>query len=157
MVLGSTLNGKEATLPIGSVDWVEDGMLLGPVRELGDDRYEVDVRNQFFHGAHPLGWIRDLTVTIDGRAAEDLHLVIRDQAVPLALVRTTTDIWWYPREIAALRFHISGLPRGARARIGCRFAVSTFFFTPAIDRDDHYPSMRLDLSGEFPRVPVRTP
>lgn len=138
-------------MPIGSVDWIEDGMLQGDLRELGNNHYQFDVRNQFFHGAHPIGWIRDIEVTMNGIAADDVAFTVRGQRVPLDLVRSTSDIWWYPLEVANVSFALPETPEPADdADITCRFAVSTFFFTPAIDRDDRYPTMSLPLRRRLP-------
>lgn len=138
-------------MPIGSVDWIEDGMLHGNLRALPDNHYEFDVRNQFFHGAHPLGWIRNIEVTMNEVAAGDVALTVRGQRVPLDLVRTTSDIWWYPLEVASVSFALPVAPEPTDdAEITCRFDVSTFFFTPAIDRDDLYPTMSLPLRRRLP-------
>lgn len=133
-------------MPIGSVDWIARGMLQPELRRAGDHLLEFDVRNQFFHGAHPLGWIRDIQVAVDGESATDVSVILRGQAVPLGLVRTTADIWWYPREIATLRFHLDGDVLDAQPAVSCRFELSTFFFTPMIDHADRYPTMTLHLS-----------
>ncbi|MGX9885529.1 hypothetical protein [Streptomyces sp. NPDC002276] len=139
-------------MPIGSVDWIEDGMLQGELRQ-EDGRYSFDVRNQFFHGAHPLGWVRSITVTVDGVQAHDISLTVRGQRLPLELLRATSDIWWHPREVATVGARLPEPVRSREPYVECTFKVSTFFFTPAIDREDRYPTMSLDLRR---RLSLRT-
>lgn len=141
-------------MPIGSVDWIEEGMLLDELRAVGKDEYEIEVRNQFFHGAHPVGWIRDLNVEVGETQAVDVRFVVRGQSLPIDLVRVTPDIWWYPREVATIRFRAPGITEFRPSLVACTFDVSTFFFTPVVDRDGRYPTMRLRLEREM--VPVAT-
>lgn len=143
-------------MPIGTVDWVAEGMMSADIIELpartGHDhpyRYELPIRNQFFHGSHPLGWVRSLELEVDGVAIglDDVEFVIRSQAIPAPLMPTITDIWWQPRERAALRFRLAGPLDGGVHDVRCVFRVSTFFFTPEIDIADQYPTMTLELTA----------
>lgn len=138
-------------MPIGTVDWVADGMMTSDIVPAEQGRYDLPIRNQFFHGSHPLGWVRHIELTVAGEAipAEQTQFVIREQTIPLQLMRTVTDIWWQPREIAFLRF-LPTKPLGpGRHDVECTFRLSTFFFTPEIDVDDRYPVMTLRLAARL--------
>jgi len=135
-------------MPIGTVDWVADGMMTSDLVPLEHGRYDLPIRNQFFHGSHPLGWVRRIALTVAGETipTERIKFVIREQPIPLQLMRRVTDIWWQPREIAFLRFR-PAQPLGSGVhQVECTFRLSTFFFTPEIDVDDLYPVMTLHLS-----------
>lgn len=140
-------------MPIGTVDWVADGMMSSDIIETANEpgRYELPIRNQFFHGSHPLGWVRSLSLTIDGRPieVEQMDFVIRSQAVPVPLMPTIRDIWWQPREIAHLRFRSDRPLSTGLHDVEAVFNVSTFFFTPEIDTDDQYPTMTLRLAASL--------
>lgn len=144
-------------MPIGTVDWIAEGMLDAPLvnvatrsgRSIG---VALPVRNQFFHGSHPLGWVRGVELALDGLpVAEDrLGLVLRGQRLTIPQVRDTTDIWWQPRETAHVLVDTPGGLAGGRHLVELTMHLSTFFFTPMIDRDDRYPTMTMRLSARLP-------
>jgi hypothetical protein len=144
-------------MPIGTVEWIGTGMLLGPLTNMVDERTgrasgcSFRLRNQFFHGSHPLGWVRRLRVSIDDEElpASAVALRIRGQAFPSAQVPSIADVWWQPREIVVIEVdRPGGLAAGEHA-VACGLELSTFFFTPAIDRQDRYPTMPLHLEARM--------
>jgi hypothetical protein len=143
-------------VPIGSVNWIEEGMLgteLTRVHRDGDVAgFAFTLRNQFFHGSHPLGWIRRLAVDVDGRtmAPESVRFVLREQSIPSPLIPQIADIWWQPTEVATIVVHQPGGLAPGQHIVGCELAMSTFFFTHVIDRWDVYPSSHLRLEASMP-------
>jgi hypothetical protein len=144
-------------VPVGSVNWIEEGMLGTVLRKViseGSDAgegFEFDLTNQFFHGLHPLGWIRRLEVEIDGIGipVEALTFIIRNQPIPMSLVPKISDIYWQALEPVSIRFWVPGTLSAGKHQVTCRLSVSTYIFTPDIDRNDLYPTTDLALQGEL--------
>lgn len=144
-------------MPIGTVDWIAEGMLGAPLVNVESSErtllgFAVPVRNQFFHGAHPLGWLRGVELSLDSHHISESHLavVLRGQWLTIPQVRVTSDIWWQPRETAHI---LADLPAGATAgshHVELTMHLSTFFFTPLIDRDDRYPTITMRLAAQLP-------
>jgi hypothetical protein len=143
-------------MPAGSTYCIAEGMLRGPLQNypspdaMGGNYVTFDLRNQFLHPNHPLGWIRKLDIAIDGEviSAAGSFFVLRRQWFPLSHLRTITDVWWYMGEMATVYLKHPRLTSGPHA-ISCRFAVSLFVNTPKIDLDDLWPSLPQDVSAEL--------
>jgi hypothetical protein len=136
-------------VPIGSVNWIEQGMLPAKAETHPDD-WRFALRNQFFHGTHPLGWIRRIGVAVGGAwlADDEFTFELRGQQLTPAQLPSIVDIWWHPREIAWIR--IAGSPPNTpTASIRVQLHLSTFFFTPVVDLEDRYPTMTADLAAEL--------
>jgi len=150
-------------MPVGTVNWIEEGMLGSTIRAVSSPGpetaseipgFEFGLTNQFFHGLHPLGWIRSLRVYLDGVEipANALTLVIRDQPIPVTLVPRVSDIYWQPLETVTIRVEGEQPPATGAHVLTCSLAVSTFIFTPEIDRADLYPATELRLTREVSLV-----
>jgi len=145
-------------MPVGTVNWIEEGMLgstiravSSPVQETAEiPGFEFGLTNHFFHGLHPLGWIRSLRVYLDEAEipANAITLVIRDQPIPVTLVPQISDIYWQPLETVTIRVEGGQPPATGAHVLTCSLAVSTFIFTPEIDRADLYPATELRLTRE---------
>ena len=143
-------------MPAGSTYCIREGMVAGPLRNLdldADGRIDhvcFSVRNQFLHPGHPLGWIRSLTVTIDGTTArsDDLSFVLRGQWIAVQYMPTVSDIWWHMRERAEIYVRSQGVRAGPH-RVDIAFDLSLQMHTPAVDRDDIWPALRQSLSVEL--------
>ena len=111
-------------MPAGSAYCIEEGMITGALRNVdldGDgvtDHLCFRLRNQFLHPDHPLGWIRRLTVAVDGVAAcpSDLHFVLRGQWIAVEHMPTISDIWWHMREVAEVYMRSKGVRSGTSPR-----------------------------------------
>ena len=145
-------------MPIGTVDWIAEGMLEAPLVNCGNGPggqplgVAIPVRNQFFHGSHPVGWVRDIELDLDGHRPERdaLSLVLRGQRLSIPQMRHAVDIWWQPREVAHIVVDLpGGLAVGTHA-VELTMHLSTFFFTPVIDRDDRYPTIAMRLGARLP-------
>jgi len=147
-------------MPAGSRFWIEKGMLSDTVRNVdtdGDgkvDHFCFTVRNQFLHPNHPLGWIRKLTVTVDGRTipGNQAHFVVRGQRISVEDVPTITDIWWYMREEAEIYVASNGLSAG-RHRVTCTFEICAFIhaqlYGAILDKENIYPRLTANMSSEM--------
>lgn len=143
-------------MPAGSQFCIAEGMLSAHlVRTLvgsagGVCHYSFQIRNQFLHPNHPLGWIRRMTVALNNIQLDpgEVHFVLRGQQVALSDVPTISDIWWYMREVAQIHFRAKPLPPG-RHEVQVGFDVSTFSQTPAIDRKDRHRTLHQSLSANL--------
>lgn len=146
-------------MPVGTVNWIEEGMLgstISAVSGLGSEMapgipgFEFGLTNQFFHGLHPLGWIRTLRIYLDDVEipANAVTLIIRDQPIPVTLAPEISDIYWQPLETVTIRVEGKEPPTTGTHVLTCELAVSTFIFTPEIDRADLYPATELRLTRE---------
>lgn len=143
-------------MPAGSTYWIREGMLDGKLENVDLDHDGVvdhvcfSIRNQFMHPNHPLGWIRDFRVCIDGAEMprEEVCFVVRDQWVGTAEMRTITDIWWHMREKATIYVGSGELAPG-KHRVECSISISLHVNTPTIDREDLWPWLTLDLSADL--------
>jgi hypothetical protein len=146
-------------MPVGTVNWIEEGMLGGTIRAVSGPEVEIasEIRgfefgltNQFFHGLHPLGWIRNLRIYFDAVEipTSAITLVIRDQPIPMTLVPKISDIYWHPLETVTIRVESKQPLTTGTHVLTCELAVSTFIFTPEIDRADLYPATELRLTRD---------
>jgi hypothetical protein len=142
-------------MPAGSAYCIADGMLGDALRNVdtdGDgiiDHVSFSIRNQFLHPDHPLGWIRQLRVLLDGEVVppDQMFFVLRGQWVQVTHIRTIRDIWWHMREVAEIYIRSSGITPGDH-RIDVSFDVSLHVHTPNVDLDDLWPTLRQHLSRE---------
>ena len=141
-------------MPIGSVDWIEKGMLDGKlaVHQTEDDKffYDFTVRNKFFHGSQPQGWIRRIHVSLDGNELpeENIVFILRDQKFDLSTVRNLTDIWWQIGEEAVIRIRLDNPIDKKSCSLKCVFNLSTLFFVPIVDKKDEFGTMYLTLEED---------
>jgi hypothetical protein len=145
-------------MPVGSTFWNAEGMLHGEIENIGGPAgrgitgYRLRVRNQFFHGSHPLGWIRKIDVAMDGEpvAAEHLFLVVRHQWISVREVPTICDVWWRIGETAFLYVMSSGgLPLGDHD-VALELTVTTLGHVPVVDWMGLYPTAGLTLNARLP-------
>lgn len=143
-------------MPAGTSYIIPEGM-LGPALQNVDvdgdgivDHVRFTLRNQFLHPNHPLGWIRRLTVAVDGEvvAPTDMFFVVRGQWIGVAHLPTIADIWWQMREEAEVYIRHPGIASGAHS-VDVGFDVSMYGHTPSVDRENRYPVLHQALSGEM--------
>jgi len=144
-------------MPAGASLCIPEGMLGTVLHNVDVDRdgrvdhVRFTIRNQFLHPDHPLGWIRRLTVAVDGTPADpsDVFVVLRGQWIGAAQIPTIREIWWEMRELAEVHIrHDGGLPAG-RHRVEVGFDVSLYAHTPGIDDADRYPRLHQTLAAEM--------
>lgn len=141
-------------MPVGKIYWLERGMLgaeLENVDQNGDgtiDFVRFTIKSSFIHAVHPIGFIRKLEVTVDGKEipTDDLFFVIRKNWIPVRYVPTISDIWWNTGEYAHIYMKRSGgLPVGEH-EVSCRMEFSSLFNTRTVDYDDFSRHMPMTLS-----------
>ena len=143
-------------MPAGSNYCIAEGMLQGPLRNVdldGDgavDHVELFCRNQFLHPNHPLGWIRRLSISVDGETMPLNRTVfgLRGQKFAMEFLPTVTDVWWYMGERASLYLRIPPLSAGSHS-VACSFTISLFVHSPKVDLTDLWPTLRQDVAAEL--------
>jgi hypothetical protein len=114
------------------------------------DGYQFDVTNRFFHGDHPLGWMRRFEIAVDGSPIDSAStfLVVRGQMIAAWQVPQIVDIWWHACERASVFIHVpGGLAPGAH-EVMFRVDFGSFF-TPLVDVDDLRPTSRCELRARL--------
>ena len=142
-------------MPAGSTYCIAEGMLREPLQNypspgaMGGNYVTFDLRNQFLHPNHPLGWIREL-----GIRSTVKHVRSRIIFRAASAVVSSEPSAHHHRCLVAHGgdrdplFEPSTVGRGRHA-ISCRFAVSLFVNTPKIDLDDLWPSLPQEISAEL--------
>jgi hypothetical protein len=135
-------------MPAGKASCISEGMLGGlenvDVDKDGTtDHYRFSIRNQFLHPNHPLGWIRQFGVAVDGQAvpSNSIQFVVRNQWIAAEKLPTIADIWWSMREIAEIYVPSIGLEPGSH-RVEVSFDISLFAQTSSLDRENKRATLR---------------
>ena len=98
-------------MPAGSSFLISEGMLGDRLYRSTDDwhgtikdYYWFEIRNQGLHAVHPLGWIRRLTIDVNGVLIPDcsVYFVLRGQWIPASFLKEIQDIYWYFCEVARI-------------------------------------------------------
>lgn len=76
-------------------------------------------------------------------------MLVRGQAFAAVQVPSIADVWWQPREIVAIEVERPGGLAAGEHSLVCGLDLSTFFFTPAIDRGGLYPTIPLRLQARM--------
>ena len=111
------------------------------------DHIRFGMKSSFIHADHPLGWIRNIEVSVDGEEVpeEEIYFVVRDNWVPLSCIRTISDIWWKMAETAYVTIkRPGGIPKGSH-KITCAMEFSTLFNTRTVDYHDFSRKLRMTL------------
>lgn len=143
-------------MPAGSAYCIPQGMLGSTIENVDldndgvVDHFKFEIRNQFLHPSHPLGWIRNLSISLEGieLSPELIGFVLRGQWIAVEKLPTISDIWWHMREIAEIYVPSAGL-EARKHRIDVAFEVSLFVHTPSIDRQGLWPTLRQHLTNEM--------
>ena len=144
-------------MPAGSKYWISEGMLGTEIYNVDNDHdgcidhVRFSLKNKFLHPNHPLGWIRKITVVIDGQEMdpENTCFVLRDQFIPLKYVPTIRDIWWGGTETAWIHAKSCGLRAGEEHRVQCTMEVSLMVHNKNIDRKDEYGRLICELEEKM--------
>jgi hypothetical protein len=130
-------------MPAGQKYWMDEGAFDGKLRYgNAGSSYPGEIgfifRNNCLHAVRPIGSIRKLTVTFDGKeiAQEDAFIILRGQRIRFKELPTITDIWWNVREDADIRFVPETLPSPGSHEVSVRVEISHLQNTRIVDRKD---------------------
>lgn len=108
----------------------------------GDGNYYcLTIRNHILHSAHPLGWIREFKVLIDGKEVPpaQLFFVLRGQWICAEQMPTITELYWTIDEEAEIYIKTQKeLQQGIHDMTVC-FSVSGLEGTRVLDMEDRWP------------------
>jgi len=99
-------------MPAGTSFIISEGMISSTIKEVetAERNYIcIDIRNHLLHAVHPLGWMREINLKVDGKTIpkQNIYFVLRGQWVNVEFMHTIQDIYWYIAEPAQL--FIAGL------------------------------------------------
>lgn len=117
------------------------GTVLENVDENRDgvfDHARFSVRCSFIHAVHPLGFIRKLGVTVDGKAygPDEIIFVLRKNWVSARYIPTISDIWWNIGEVAHIYLVTPGGVAPGEHQVAFTMEISTLFHTRTVDHED---------------------
>ena len=144
-------------MPAGASYWIKEDMLSDKLYNADTDHDgRIDhiyftVKDKFLHPNHPLGWVRKITVLIDGKPVdqEDICFVIRGQWIPLKYMPTIRDIWWHMREDAALYIKSEGLIPNEIHTVDCDLFISLMVHTQNLDSTDIFSCLHCSLTSNM--------
>lgn len=145
-------------MPAGSVYWIEEGMMADKLTAAGSatsgavGQASFSIRNQFLHASHPLGWIRKLSVHLDGTEVrpDSIHFELRGQRIRAPEIPGITDIWWMIREVAQVHIEHDVLRIGETHAVQCTMEISLNTNTRTADVFDLFPRLTLKLQRNLP-------
>lgn len=145
-------------MPAGSIYWIEKEMLgdrlnntacthLGKTEDYGC----FEVRSYFIHSVHPLGFFREMGVTVDGETmdVDDLFFVVRGNWVPARYMPTISDIWWNQSESAWIYIRRSGGFAPGRHEVELHMKLQSLFNTKTLDTKQISVPMPMNLKKEM--------
>jgi len=144
-------------MPAGQRYWVEEGILGNQITNVDTnndgkmDHYCFAIINKFLHAKHPLGWIRNVTLKIDGQTIRNdkAYFVLRGQWISLKHMPTVTDIWWNLVEKAEIYVEKEdGLEQGRHA-VECNLELSLHENTRTVDVKDAWQRLDMNISSEM--------
>ena len=156
---GQKYNRKEEIImPAGSIYWIEKGMmgdrLINEACTHLDQTEEFayfEIHSYFIHSVHPLGFFREMGVTVDGKKmnVDDLFFVVRGNWVPARYMPTISDIWWYQSETARIYIrHPGGFSPGPHT-VELSMTLQSLFNTKTLDVKNISVPMRMSLKKEM--------
>lgn len=86
-------------MPAGTSYLVKEGMFGKKISREKRNReqfYKFEMKNNFLHAVHPLGWFRKIEVEIDGACIpqEEAFLVLRKQWFRVSDISTVSEVFW---------------------------------------------------------------
>lgn len=134
-------------MPAGSQFLIEEGMLGKTLRNetiqeaAPTDYFWFEIRNQFLHAVHPLGFIRKLEIEVDGRPVcpRDIYFVLRGQWVRSDHLPGISDIYWYIGESARIYIRKDGGIAPGNHTLRCTIVASRLDQTMILDTRSIWP------------------
>lgn len=144
-------------MPAGQKYWIEEGTLGNQITNVDvdndgkPDHYCFTIINKCLHAKHPLGWIRNVTLKIDGQKISNnkAYFVLRGQWISLKHMPTITDIWWNLIEEAEIYVEKEGGLEQGSYIVECNLELSLHVNTLTVDVKDVWPRLYTNLSSEM--------
>lgn len=141
-------------MPAGTSYTFKEGMLSPMIKKESADgrkyRY-IEVKNQFLHATHPLGWIRRLELELDGERidSEQVYFVIRGQWFLATTLHTIEEVFWHITEPARIYFPDEEEMPKTSHHVKCMFVLSMLEDPQILDRNDQWPDRTEFVEGEL--------
>lgn len=140
-------------MPAGTSYTFKEGMLSPEMKRKqlmnGEECFELEVKNQFLHAVHPLGWIKQIVLQIDQTLVneKDIYFVLREQWFAAETLHTITEVYWHLSESARICFKTAGLANGAHY-VKCTFKLSMLEDPQILDMKNLWPLRIEYVDGE---------
>lgn len=130
-------------MPAGTSYLVKEGMFgrrMTCEQREGEKYYRFEMKNNFLHAVHPLGWFKHIEIQIDGVLIpeEEAFLVLRNQWFRVSDIHTISEVFWNLCEPLAV--YIKGgweLALGVH-KVKVTFRTSLLEDTRILDLDGKY-------------------
>lgn len=127
-------------MPAGTSYLVKEGMFGKKIsrRKAGEENYYAfEMKNNFLHAVHPLGWFRDIAIEVDGEAVPgtDAFLVLRRQWFRVSDIRTVSEVFWNLCEPLEVYVRGTGRPEKKTSHVKVTFRMSLLEDTQILDLD----------------------
>lgn len=140
-------------MPAGSRFLLEEGMFENVLTYENKgfagvgNYYCMMVRNHILHSAHPLGWIREFKVWLDGMEvpADSLFFVLRGQWICAEQMPTITELYWTIDEEAEIYIKTEKEILPGLYDMTVRFTVSGLEGTRVLDIEGRWPEKQEEV------------
>lgn len=133
-------------MPAGTSYTFKEGMLAPKIKEisiLNENKtyYKLEVKNQFLHAVHPIGWIKKLEVRIDDQIVneDDIFFVLREQWFPAGKMYTISEVFWNLSETAEICVVKRNELDTGKHYVKCTFTMSMLEDTQVLDKKGQWP------------------
>lgn len=150
-------------MPAGTSYTFKEGMLSFQIKEIeiaSEEKsyYKLEVKNQFLHAVHPIGWIKKLEVKIDDQMVkeEDIFFVLREQWFPASKMYTISEVFWNLSEMAEICVLKRNELSPGMHYVKCTFTMSMLEDTQVLDKKGQWPlriefvdgNLKLEVEGK---------
>lgn len=150
-------------MPAGTSYTFKEGMLSSKIKEISlpeenKKYYKLEIKNQFLHAVHPIGWIKKLEVEIDGQLMEqgDIYFVLRGQWFTADKMYTIREVFWNLSEAAEVCILSRSSLNSGQHYVKCTFTMSMLEDTQVLDMEGQWPlrvefvdgNLELEVEGE---------
>ena len=148
-------------MPAGTSYTFKEGMLLPTIKKEVIEQetyYRIEVKNQFLHATHPLGWIRRIELEVGKKAVDPktMYFVVRGQWFAASRIHTIEEVFWHLSEKAQIYFPAVEEPEAGAYHVKCTFVLSMLEDPQIIDKKNQWPEriefvegdLRMEVNGE---------
>ena len=139
-------------MPAGTSYTFKEGMLSSQIKEIAiaseeKSYYKLEVKNQFLHAVHPIGWIKKLEVKIDDQM---------EQWFPASKMYTISEVFWNLSEMAEICVLKRNELSPGMHYVKCTFTMSMLEDTQVLDKKGQWPlriefvdgNLKLEVEGK---------
>lgn len=136
-------------MPSGTSYTFKEGMLSPMIKKKicksGEDcikeYYSIEVKNQFLHATHPLGWIRRIELEVDNQKVDSkkMYFGLRGQWFAATTLHTIQEVFWYITEPAQICFETDSPLLEGLHYVKCTFVLSMLEDPGILDKKGMWP------------------